>query len=403
MSARSEVPLSGPHDGADAQDSSGPPWAEVLLETALADSSVVAGWERLLAQHGDANSLFATPNWCEHLAQTEREQPIRLWCRYDDGGELTGIVPIALAACSLHFDIASKLLWQPELQAGHVLGGVLHSPDAESSLVDLNRQFFRTHPDREALFFRTTPDDSETGRALAGSAELRRSFTVYRSDAARPWFLIDLADSFDEYFGKFSSKTRSTLRRLIRRLEKQGDMVFSRIERPEQVAHFTEAGMKIERHSWQGNLVGNRIVDDDSHRNRLEDLARRGILRGYLLELDGEPLAFVLGQQDTRVFYLADLGFDARYSSLSPGTVLLLLLLQDLMDYRQPQVMNFGIGDAVYKRRFCTRASSDSAWLVLRPGIRRSLLVATHRTFLATVETVKKVIGRGIDESAHTT
>jgi CelD/BcsL family acetyltransferase involved in cellulose biosynthesis len=375
-------------------------WTEQTLDAVLADPDLVARWRWLLEQHGNANSLFATPEWCEHLAHTSPGQPIRLWCRYD-GDTLSGVVPLMMARCALRFDIASRMLWQPSFKAAHVLGGTLHLTDVEQALLELTDNFFRAHPSYEALFFLTTPDDSGTGKALAASAQLRRRYTLYRPDPARPWLLIDLGASFDEYFDKFSAKTRSTLRRLVRKLEKKGDMVWSRIDREDQIAHFTKAGALIEAHSWQGRVIGDRIADDEENRQRFADLARRGILRNYLLELDGEPLAFIIGHQNIDIFYLAELGFDSRCAELSPGTALMLLMLQDLFDHATPRVMNFGIGDAVYKRRFCTTTLSDATWLLLRPGCRRRLLVNIHYSFVWILEAVKKLIGRGIVEEPH--
>ena len=78
-----------------------------------------------------------------------------------------------------------------------------------------------------------------------------------------------------------------------------------------------------------------------------------------------------------------EIGYDARLARFSPGAVLLFLLVEDLTLHRRPRVVNFGIGDAHYKREFGTVELSDASIFLLRRTVANRLRVAVHRGLIA--------------------
>jgi CelD/BcsL family acetyltransferase involved in cellulose biosynthesis len=56
------------------------------------------------------------------------------------------------------------------------------------------------------------------------------------------------------------------------------------------------------------------------------------------------------------VFHYSDIAYDESHSALSPGKVLLYLLIDDLHRWNVPAVINFGVGEAGYKRHFGSRS-----------------------------------------------
>ena len=143
-------------------------------------------------------------------------------------------------------------------------------------------------------------------------------------------------------------------------------------------------------------LLGPRVSAEDASRRFYGALARNGLLRSYLLKAGEVPCAFVVGHEHGGVFHYAELGFDSALASLSPGTVLLFLLIQDLTSVRPVKVLNFGMGDAVYKRRFSNRQQNDESFLLFDPGVRVRALVAAHRVFRRVV-----VLGRRFLKPRH--
>ena len=58
-------------------------------------------------------------------------------------------------------------------------------------------------------------------------------------------------------------------------------------------------------------------------------------------------------------------------------------MIGDLIAHQRPRLLNFGIGDAAYKRTFSNVQLEDASVLLLRKGIVNSLRRASHAQFLA--------------------
>jgi CelD/BcsL family acetyltransferase involved in cellulose biosynthesis len=69
-------------------------------------------------------------------------------------------------------------------------------------------------------------------------------------------------------------------------------------------------------------------------------------------------------------------------------------MIEDL--HRDPAVtlLNFGMGDAEYKRRLADIETAESSWLIMRRSIRNRILVKSHSILNGTVDLVKKVVRR---------
>jgi CelD/BcsL family acetyltransferase involved in cellulose biosynthesis len=99
-----------------------------------------------------------------------------------------------------------------------------------------------------------------------------------------------------------------------------------------------------------------------------------------------------VGYQYQGVFHYAELGYDPALAPASPGTVLLFLLIQDLCAFDRPMVLNFGMGDAEYKRRFGNRHQTDDTLLLVKPTMRNRGALLTHRAFRRMVKIVRGMV-----------
>ena len=157
-------------------------------------------------------------------------------------------------------------------------------------------------------------------------------------------------------------------RRQVRRLaEEHGSPDLIRIEHPADVPRFLEDAARVEQHSWQYQALGSTIRPSQDQCDKLSRLAEQGILRSYILRSGGEPRAMVRGFQYADVYYYSWCGFDQRIAELSPGTVLLYLLIEDLCRHRCPRRLTFLWGDDGYKHQFATQRVEDVTALIISP------------------------------------
>ncbi|HLU68023.1 MAG TPA: GNAT family N-acetyltransferase [Kofleriaceae bacterium] len=219
-----------------------------------------------------------------------------------------------------------------------------------------------------------------------GSPLWRQAIALSRSGRARllqpsapqPHWWIRFPRARADYWRHMSSRTRNTLRRKVKKLEHR--LVICRA--PDQVPGFLAAAHAVSRHTWQSRRLGLRIQNSEGERRMLSALAERGALRSYLLEHAGQPVAFLLGVEDGDTFRYEEVGFHEQLAASSPGTVLLVRALDDLIA-AGPARVDFGAGDAPYKQLFATHRTESGPLLLVSRHLRPSALVAIERAVRA--------------------
>lgn len=365
------------------------------VSEALANPTLLTEWRQIVDAAGEPHTLFNSPDWIEHAA-TRGGANVVIWTIRNANRTLVGVVPTANRDYRLAFDVANRALLNVTLKVVDILGSQLCIPENEQLYRQLIDQILRHWPECDGISFDALPVDCYCSRLLRSSAERSDSIRVYSPFGRRPWHVIKIGASFEEYLQTKSAKTRSTLRRKARLFEQTGAVRLERCTWPDDVPEFVRGISRISAKTWQRRLLGMEYCSDDHTQRKYQDLAGRELLRSYLLWRDDRPCAFVIGYQYRGVYYYADVGFDPDLAEFSPGTVLLVQMLKDLHEYNRPELLDFGIGDASYKRRFGTDVSSDETVLVLRARLRNRLLIHSHRAFKACLNGAKKAIGRRV-------
>lgn len=218
-------------------------------------------------------------------------------------------------------------------------------------------------------------EDVDQDSPLLKLAESYRSrgYGFYTPVAFQERLKIQLPRTSDEYFSKFSAKTRNTFRRKERKL---GNIRMVRCCNVDQIPDFLRDAHLISVNTWQTEYFGLRVKNDAADVAQFTFLASQGALRCYLLYQDDKPMAFVIGSQHRGLYRYDEVGFDRKYHLLSPGNVLLVKIIEDMFAHNTPTLFDFGMGDADYKRKFCNfETKAGNIWLV-PPGIQGRSLVA---------------------------
>ena len=156
----------------------------------------------------------------------------------------------------------------------------------------------------------------------------------------------------------------------------------------------SEAAHLISQRTWQSAQLGLRIHNNDVEAQLFTFLATQHALRSYLLYVDEKPAAFLIGTQFQGHFNYEEVGYDRDFADRSPGLVLLLHVLDDLLKNNPPQRFDFGGGEADYKRLFATSTSeSGSVWLV-PPGLRPQFWLGFLRACRLTDRLARACIGK---------
>jgi CelD/BcsL family acetyltransferase involved in cellulose biosynthesis len=182
---------------------------------------------------------------------------------------------------------------------------------------------------------------------------------------------VSLPASLEEFIEqKLGWRTRKGVRRTIRLMEKDfpGEVRCACFAAPDGVGKCFEEAVKIARKTYQWGLgVGFR--DGEEHRKRLTLEAEKGWLRGYILYVKNEPVAFWICTVYQDIAYTGYTGYDPNWSRYRVGIFLLLRFVEDMCRQNVKQ-LDFGLGTAPYKEEFADTKFDEAIISVFRFGLR---------------------------------
>jgi CelD/BcsL family acetyltransferase involved in cellulose biosynthesis len=125
--------------------------------------------------------------------------------------------------------------------------------------------------------------------------------------------------------------------------------------------------------------LGAGFIKNSEQMQRLALGRRENWLRGMVLHINDKPCAFWIGSVYKQVFHSEATGYDPAYRKYELGTVVFLKLVEDLCA-EKAEAIDFGLGDALYKRRF-----GDESWQEGSVRIFASSFKGTRLNLLRTV------------------
>ena len=244
-------------------------------------------------------------------------------------------------------------------------------------------------PPIELLLARSFPVGDRLPRVARLAAALRYVPTQYRR------FFVDLGGTFEDYTKTFSSKTRSTFARKLRKFAAfSGGRVDVREYRSRSdMRTFLPLGRELSRRTYQERLLRKGLPSESRFADEVGELADEGRIRAYLLLHEDRAVAYMCCPVQDRVALYEYVGFDPDYAEWSPGTVLQYLVLERMFKDRDLRRFDFTEGEGDHKELFATDHVFCADVYYFRPSARNSLLVAFH----AALATASAGAGRALD------
>lgn len=283
-----------------------------------------------------------------------------------------------------------------ELQGWRLAGNSILSDSSSSALAAVIRTTLDQVTASRAAFLLIEDLDLDSPLAQALKEVLPRGWTRYHHAGIQPRRRIQLPATTDEYWAKFSSKTRQTFRR---KLKKFGSTRLERLRDVADVPRFLEAAHRISLQTWQTRQFGLRIRNDAAELAQFTKLAELGLLRCYLWYVEEQPVAFTVGNQDHGCFHYEEVGYLSEFAKHSPGQMMLIQMIDDLILHDPATCFDFGGGDADYKELFANHTSqSGTVWLL--PPTWSGRVTAAH---LQLCQWGRKTVRRAIERGGLTT
>ena len=199
--------------------------------------------------------------------------------------------------------------------------------------------------------------------------------------AQYPRYYVEVQGTFEDYLKHFSSKTRSTLRRKVRRFEElsKGAIYFREYRTSQELeGEFHPSAIQLARRTYQHRLLGAALPDSQDFIERMKELAARDQVRAYLLFHEGKAVAYLYCPAEGGALHYAYLGYDPGLAEWSCGTVLQYLALERIFAEGKFGVFDFTPGEGEQKKLFGTVMKRCADIHYFRLTLRNAALVGIH-------------------------
>jgi CelD/BcsL family acetyltransferase involved in cellulose biosynthesis len=326
-------------------------------------------WRALAELRGNA---FITPEWFSawRTRYGEAADPVMIVAR-ESSGALKGVMPLARGRSAW-----PRSMWI----GGSPLADHLH-PTARDPSGDVEvaaaagRKLGAQITGWSAIVLKNVDAGADWPKAMKSATRASLASVAYRQ-AQLPY--IDLPHSWEAYLATRSRNFRSQLGRKLRSLERDHHVRFRHTIEPRELDRDLATLFRLHDARWE--LRGGSSLTERArafHRDFSAAALRRGWLRLWLMEVDGEPVAAWYGWRlgGRYSYYLA--GFSPRWSDASVGLLLLAHTVRAAIE-EGAVVYDMLLGEEDYKRRFASAVRPVETVVLTRAAHPARLLFRTE-------------------------
>jgi hypothetical protein len=365
-----------------------------VINSLVALGNVIPEWQEFLTNHVSGNNLYNDP---EHIALRLNTNPQFTPCILvlRRGGEIRGIAPFYCRPDRFPLQLSVIKLAALPIQMLMVFGDsfILAANEDAAACFDAVFSLMAQQPVRFGLlhFEQLTTSTllwKYCQSNFKGGPNFRFSLASPQLESLHQ---IHFPPTYSEYLASLNASTRRNLRRYARKLCEGQHARLVRITDPDQVPQFLDQVDRVFRNTWQAKTFGYNPRNDASQIRYFSGIAKHGWLHSYVLANDHGPIAYEIVFHYGGVFHSYERGFDQAWGESRPGTALTFMFIEDFYRDCVPQLFDFGVGDAAYKRSF-SNVSQDAAAVYLTLRNRWRHVVGIQRGLFALDRNVRSLL-----------
>ena len=205
------------------------------------------------------------------------------------------------------------------------------------------------------------------------------TFIRYTPSVSKRYY-AQLDTDYDTYLQSFSSKTRSTIRRKVKKFSEycNGEMDFKVYKTAAELDAFFDIAIPLSRKTYQENLFDAGLPTSESYKQKILLESVSGKVRAYLLIHKDNAVAYLFLTSSGDTLLYSYLGYDPSYMKWSVGTVLNWLAFESLFEEQLFSVLDFTDGESQQKQTFSTGSMTCANTFLIRKSLFNQLVLATH-------------------------
>lgn len=197
--------------------------------------------------------------------------------------------------------------------------------------------------------------------------------------------ILHLPERYEIFIKSLRRKTRQTILSSNRKIEKDfsNRLKIITIIDPKDIPATLDDIEEIAVSTYQ-RAIGTGFMNTSEQRSCLESFAKLKMLSIDLLYIDKKPIAFWYGTQYKNIYYPEATGYNPKFASYRPGDYLLLKLIERHCIEGKVNTIDFGIGDALYKKLYSNDVLVQAHVRIFAPTLKGlKLNLARSLTLLA--------------------
>lgn len=204
-----------------------------------------------------------------------------------------------------------------------------------------------------------------------------------------------LPETFDELLAARDRRSRYNLRRQSSQFERafEGEIEIAVLRRPEDFDRVVSELEKVAAATYQ-RALGAGFADTPERRELVRVALAKGWFRAWVLAIKGEPVAYWQGNALGSTFFVSSTGYTSTFARHGVGTYLQLRMFADLCADRDVSIVDFGWGDADYKKRFGTESWLEHDAVLFAPSARGRQVALTSNALRAADQAARRVLAR---------
>jgi hypothetical protein len=349
------------------------------------------GWRELLETSDDPFALYQSPEFFDHV----RERPgvlakPSLAVRRDPHRALVAVVPLfhRMERCRFRLALGHTYLARA-IEMITIRSGRLLIRSGSESLDGLFSALRKRFPGR-AVKIENIPLDGPLYRYLHSCKNINECYFLYEEPYKERVHLIPLTSSYEQFTQKYSAKKRYNLRRQFRILEERSGgrlacRVYTSSEDVPDLRDSYETLIRV-RDGLPDNAPWKRRTEFDALRT---SEAKHGFLRSYVLKDGDRPIGCMLGFLYAKTFLLIRTLHDPAYAAFSPGTALLHMVIQELIEEKGVTLINTGYGNPEHEFRSTSSVLDYTSIWLLPNTWKNRLFSACYQTFRRVVRAIE--------------